>query len=163
MTTPQRLAGRLALVTGANRGIGLEVVHQLGRLGFSALLGSRDLGKGEEATKRFVDEGLQIIPVQLDITDEKGIRAADETTTILGDEHQEPRPSWLSVDPVPDARLREEEGGLRLTQNVPHPRGIGRLVTPNHHRLSTNKKATPPKWPWRWAVGFIGCPCSPGP
>src|SRR5437588_1057324 len=35
-------AGRVALVTGANRGIGLEVTRQLARLGFRCILGSRD-------------------------------------------------------------------------------------------------------------------------
>ena len=38
-------------------------------------------------------------PLDRRVTDEKGIRVTDETTTILGDEHQKPRPSWLSVDP----------------------------------------------------------------
>ncbi|HEV8429916.1 MAG TPA: SDR family oxidoreductase [Pyrinomonadaceae bacterium] len=66
-------SGKVALVTGANRGIGLEVVHQLAHLGFTVLLGSRDRAKGEEAAKRFIDEGLQITAVQLDVTDQKSI------------------------------------------------------------------------------------------
>jgi hypothetical protein len=77
------------------------------------------------------------------VMDKKGFSATDETTTSLGHEHQEPRPPWLSIDPVLDPRFREDEGGLRLTQNVPHPRGVGRLVRPNQHRLSTTN-ATPP-------------------
>jgi len=40
---------RVAIVTGANRGIGLEVVHQLAELGYLAVLGSRDFAKGEVA------------------------------------------------------------------------------------------------------------------
>ena len=39
----------LALVTGANRGIGLEVARQLGRDGMRVLLGSRDRARGEAA------------------------------------------------------------------------------------------------------------------
>ncbi len=39
----------VALVTGANRGIGLEVARQLARSGFEVLVGSRDAGKGESA------------------------------------------------------------------------------------------------------------------
>ncbi|MEI9419335.1 SDR family NAD(P)-dependent oxidoreductase, partial [Mesorhizobium sp. Cs1321R2N1] len=42
---------KVALVTGANRGIGLETGRQLAALGFTVLLGARDLAKGEAAVK----------------------------------------------------------------------------------------------------------------
>ncbi|MBA3239967.1 MAG: SDR family oxidoreductase [Acidobacteria bacterium] len=66
-------AGKVALVTGANRGIGLEVTRQLARLGFTVLLGSRDAEKGERAAKPLVEEGLKVVPVQLDVTDQESI------------------------------------------------------------------------------------------
>src|SRR5918911_721771 len=46
----ESFAGRVALVTGANRGIGLGVVRQLARLGFDVILGSRHAAKGERAS-----------------------------------------------------------------------------------------------------------------
>lgn len=64
---------QVALVTGANRGIGLEVAHQLAHKGFTVLLGSRTIAKGEEAAKPYLEEGLNIIPVQLDVIDQKTI------------------------------------------------------------------------------------------
>lgn len=58
----------IAIVTGANRGIGLEVVRQLARNGMTVVLGARDLEKGEAAAVPLVDEGLQVLVRQLDVT-----------------------------------------------------------------------------------------------
>lgn len=59
----------VALVTGANRGIGLEVAGQLGRRGYTVILGSRDEAKGQAAAERLLGEGLDIVPCRLDVTD----------------------------------------------------------------------------------------------
>ena len=66
----------VALVTGANRGIGLEVARQLARSGFEVLVGSRDAGKGESAAGSLRDEGFDVVAVQLDVTDDASIAAA---------------------------------------------------------------------------------------
>ncbi|MGH9817736.1 MAG: SDR family NAD(P)-dependent oxidoreductase, partial [Candidatus Acidiferrales bacterium] len=66
----------MALVTGANRGIGQEVVRQLAREGFVALLGARDLGKGEEAAEKIAAKELAIHAVQLDVTNEGSVQRA---------------------------------------------------------------------------------------
>ena len=65
-----------ALVTGANKGLGKEVARQLGRLGATVLLGSRDRARGEQAAAELAAEGLAAHPVQLDITDEASVLAA---------------------------------------------------------------------------------------
>ena len=62
---------RVALVSGANRGIGLEVVRQLAKLGMTAVLGSRDRKKGAAAEARLVSEGIEAPLVALDVTDAK--------------------------------------------------------------------------------------------
>lgn len=59
----------IALVTGANRGIGLEVCRQLAQRGYTVLLGSRDLVKGQAAAVRLKRQGLEVLPHQLDVTD----------------------------------------------------------------------------------------------
>jgi NAD(P)-dependent dehydrogenase (short-subunit alcohol dehydrogenase family) len=75
----------VALVTGANRGIGLEVCRQLARHGFTVVLGSRDIGKGETAAEPLVRDGLAVVPCQLDVTDAESIdRARLRVTEELG-------------------------------------------------------------------------------
>jgi NAD(P)-dependent dehydrogenase (short-subunit alcohol dehydrogenase family) len=66
---------RVALVTGANRGIGLEVVRQLAEAGFRPLLGSRDGGKGEAAADGLRGQGLEVAAVQLDVSDPQSVAA----------------------------------------------------------------------------------------
>lgn len=58
----------VALVTGANRGIGLEVVRQLAQAGMTVFLGSHDLEKGKAASQPLIEAGLNVIPCQLDVT-----------------------------------------------------------------------------------------------
>jgi NAD(P)-dependent dehydrogenase (short-subunit alcohol dehydrogenase family) len=67
---------RVALITGANRGIGLEVARQLALRGFTTILGARDVQKGEKAASSLQQSGLKAIPVQLDVTEQKSIDAA---------------------------------------------------------------------------------------
>jgi NAD(P)-dependent dehydrogenase (short-subunit alcohol dehydrogenase family) len=68
--------GRVALVTGANRGIGLEVVRQLALRGFDALLGARDSRKGEAAAAALKEEGLKVVPIHLDVADARSVGEA---------------------------------------------------------------------------------------
>jgi len=63
-------------VTGANRGIGLEVCRQLGRRGHAVVLGARDRERGEVAAARLRGEGLDVEACQLDVADEDSVRAA---------------------------------------------------------------------------------------
>jgi NAD(P)-dependent dehydrogenase (short-subunit alcohol dehydrogenase family) len=72
----EEFTDRVALVTGANRGIGLEVTRQLALRGFTAILGARDAPKGERAASSLEQDGLKVIPVPLDVTDGQTIEAA---------------------------------------------------------------------------------------
>ena len=78
-------AGRIALVTGANRGIGLEIVRQLGERGISVWLAARDSVAGEEAAESLRKAGLDVRFVQMDVEEVKGIRSAMKTVSASVD------------------------------------------------------------------------------
>jgi NAD(P)-dependent dehydrogenase (short-subunit alcohol dehydrogenase family) len=60
---------RVAVVTGGNRGIGLEVCRELARRGLRVVLASRDRHRGESAAAELAAAGLDVRPRELDITD----------------------------------------------------------------------------------------------
>jgi NAD(P)-dependent dehydrogenase (short-subunit alcohol dehydrogenase family) len=64
---------RTALVTGGNRGIGFEVCRQLASAGLAVLLGSRDAGRGDEASARLREEGLEVRAERIDVGDAGGV------------------------------------------------------------------------------------------
>src|SRR5271155_3003203 len=63
----------VALVTGANQGIGLQIAKNLAAKNFTVLVGSRDLARGEEAAKTIEGDARAL---QLDVTDQASIAAA---------------------------------------------------------------------------------------
>lgn len=66
---------RIALVTGANQGVGLQVARELVAKGITVLVGSRALARGEAAAREI---GPGAIALQLDVTDQASIAAAAE-------------------------------------------------------------------------------------
>jgi len=138
---------RVALVSGANRGIGLEVVRQLGKLGLIAVLGSRDRSKGAAAAAKLAPEGIEAPLVALDVTDAESVAAAvadvqarfgriDVLVNNAGialDGSRSPVSSVLEVGPDIVARTFDANtlGPLRLIQAVVplmQARGYGRIV-----------------------------------
>jgi NAD(P)-dependent dehydrogenase (short-subunit alcohol dehydrogenase family) len=70
----------ITLITGANKGIGLETARQLVDLGHDVWIGSRDLGRGETAAA-----SIGARAVQLDVTDDESTRAALAKVKAAGD------------------------------------------------------------------------------
>lgn len=73
------LQGRVALVTGGSRGIGLEVARGLGRQGATVVLLARDPDRLAGAVKGLVDEGLDVTGYPVDLADTSAVRALPDT------------------------------------------------------------------------------------
>jgi NAD(P)-dependent dehydrogenase (short-subunit alcohol dehydrogenase family) len=70
---------RQALVTGANKGLGLAIAKGLASVGLSVWMGARDRSRGEEAVKALRGEGLDVRFVEIDVADDASVRRAAET------------------------------------------------------------------------------------
>jgi len=69
-------SNKIALITGANKGIGFEVARQLGKQNCTVLVGARDAKLGEEAVAKLKKEGIEAVFVALDVTRRETIEAA---------------------------------------------------------------------------------------
>ncbi|MFI6922326.1 SDR family NAD(P)-dependent oxidoreductase [Nonomuraea spiralis] len=65
-----------ALITGANKGLGLEAARRLGELGWTILLGSRDEARGRAAAAELTDGGANVIMIPLDVTSDESVTRA---------------------------------------------------------------------------------------
>jgi NAD(P)-dependent dehydrogenase (short-subunit alcohol dehydrogenase family) len=111
-------------VTGANRGIGLEVCRQLARIGVTVLLGARDAGRGARAARQLGSD--LITPIVLDVADDESVRAAAadierldvlvNNAAILYDTWQ--RGIDADLDQVHEAFETNLLGAWRVTQAV---------------------------------------------
>jgi NAD(P)-dependent dehydrogenase (short-subunit alcohol dehydrogenase family) len=70
------MTARIALITGANKGIGFETARQLAEQGITVLIGARDATRGEEAAQSLRDQGGDARFVEIDVTDEASAQRA---------------------------------------------------------------------------------------
>jgi len=75
------MATKVALITGANKGIGKETARQLGHLGYHILLGSRDAERGQSAVNELTADGLSVELLPLAVTEPDSIDAAVKLVT----------------------------------------------------------------------------------
>ena len=76
---------KIALITGANKGIGLETARQLAQKGMTVLVGARDEAKGKEAVAELGKEKLEARAITIDVNDSASIqRAAEEVKKEFG-------------------------------------------------------------------------------
>jgi NAD(P)-dependent dehydrogenase (short-subunit alcohol dehydrogenase family) len=68
--------GKIALITGANKGIGLEIARQLGEQGTVVLVGARDEVRGKQAADCLAGRGIEAVPLRIDVTDPASVTDA---------------------------------------------------------------------------------------
>lgn len=109
----------IALITGANKGLGFETARQLGRLRHTVLLGARDHARGQQAAEQLCSEGVDAHFVPLDVTDPASILAA---ARLIEDRYGRLdvliNNAGVQLDDVPPSRLPEEVLHRTLDTNV---------------------------------------------
>jgi NAD(P)-dependent dehydrogenase (short-subunit alcohol dehydrogenase family) len=136
--------GRVALVTGGNRGIGLEIARQLSKHGHHVILGARNKASGENSAAELRKLGYSSSAAELDVTDRGSVREAvaaamaefgridvlinNAGIAIDGPDHTPSEPDFEKVKATLDTNLL---GGWACAAAVlPHMRaaGYGRIV-----------------------------------
>ncbi|MEU6406751.1 SDR family oxidoreductase [Streptomyces sp. NPDC046985] len=76
---------KIALITGANKGIGFAVARQLGEQGITVVVGARDEALGKQAADALADDGVTAVPLRLDVRDPASAQeAAREIERLFG-------------------------------------------------------------------------------
>jgi NAD(P)-dependent dehydrogenase (short-subunit alcohol dehydrogenase family) len=140
--------GRIALVTGGNRGLGLETARQLARRGYRVVLAARDLEKAELAAEMLRGEQLDVVPLQLDVASDESCAHVSRLGTvdvlvnnaaIMAESDENPLAAGVlsrrALDVSPDVLREAFEtntlGAYRLMQALApgmRDRGYGRIV-----------------------------------
>jgi NAD(P)-dependent dehydrogenase (short-subunit alcohol dehydrogenase family) len=130
---------RTALVTGANRGLGLETARRLGLEGYRVVLGARDTARGEAAAGELRAQGIDAAALELDVTaPDAAALAAVEADVLVNNAGIIPEAGLASrsvFDVAPEVVLHGFEnntlGAYRVAQAVVpgmRERGFGRVV-----------------------------------
>lgn len=128
------------LVTGGNKGLGLEAARRLGELGWKVFLGSRDESRGEAAAERLAAAGVDVTLVPLDVASDESVRAAaalvrqhtDRLDVLINN-------AGASGNAVPPAQATAEEVHAVYNTNVYGP------IRVTHAFLPLLEAATAPR------------------
>lgn len=116
---------RVALVTGANRGIGFEIARQLALKKFTVLVGARHDARGMEARKKLADQGLDAHFIRIDVTDPTTMESA---VGRIKDEFRRLDVLVNNAGILIDSETRLLELGAALFQNTLETNAFGPLL-----------------------------------
>jgi len=147
-----RQQGRVALVTGANRGLGLEIARQLAERGHHVLLGARTRDSGELAAQHLRDLGRSAAAVELDVTDSRSVSDAVATAiqehgsidvlvnnagiALDGPDHRPSDPRFETVRSSLDTNLFGSWECVRAVLPSMRSQGYGRIVNMSSNMAS---------------------------
>jgi NAD(P)-dependent dehydrogenase (short-subunit alcohol dehydrogenase family) len=163
-------SNKIALITGANKGIGFEVARQLGKQQCTVLIGARDTKLGEASAAKLKEEGIDARFIQLDVTNRDTIKAANAkiekefgrldilvNNAGIADRGGDGPPSAADIDAVTRTLQTNFVGALAVAQAMlPLIRksGAGRIVNVSSE-LGSITGFGDPKWKFAHAK-FIG-------
>jgi NAD(P)-dependent dehydrogenase (short-subunit alcohol dehydrogenase family) len=163
------ISKKVALVTGANKGIGFEVARQLGKAGQIVLVGARNAELGNAAAEKLKSEGVDARFVELDLGNEATIKAAaafienefGKLDTLVNNaaivDAKDGPPSTADVDAVRRVMETNFLGSLAVTQamlNLVKKSSAGRIVNVSSG-LGSLTLHSDPNWPYA-AVKILG-------
>jgi 3-oxoacyl-[acyl-carrier protein] reductase len=131
------VAGKVALVTGASRGIGLAIAQRLGRMGARVSICARDPARLDEATSRLRNEGIETFAAEIDVT------RPDQVTSLVRATEQKFGPIDILVNNAgtgafgPFQEFGEEEWNRVLDTNLKAAFLLSRAVAPQMIRRQT--------------------------
>jgi NAD(P)-dependent dehydrogenase (short-subunit alcohol dehydrogenase family) len=143
---------RVALVTGANRGLGLEIARQLAERGHHVVMGARTRDSGERAAQQLRDLGCSASAVELDVTDSRSITDAVATAiqehgsidvlvnnagiALDGPDHRPSDPRFETVRTSLDTNLFGAWECARAVLPSMRTQGYGRIVNMSSNMAS---------------------------
>jgi NAD(P)-dependent dehydrogenase (short-subunit alcohol dehydrogenase family) len=143
---------RVALVTGANRGLGLEIARQLAERGHHVVMGARTRDSGERAAQQLRDLGCSASAVELDVTDSRSITDAFSTAiqehgsidvlvnnagiALDGPDHRPSDPRFETVRSSLDTNLFGAWECARAVLPSMRTQGYGRIVNMSSNMAS---------------------------
>ncbi len=124
-------AKQTVLISGANKGIGLESARQLAALGHRVYVGSRDLGNGQTAIAQLQAPELDLHAIQLDVTDAASVaRAAERIDAEVGQLDVLINNAGIAIDLAAPSQVAIDKVRATFEVNVYGPLSLTQAMLP---------------------------------